>query len=87
MQNILQKFNLNSVEFSFQFQSHADYPSKLVAFSDTLNFMGVKNETYELEKEYWEELPSQFMTAHNNDFAFVERENTTAYQKGLSWAF
>lgn len=38
-------------EFLFQFQSHPNYPSAL-AFSDTLNFLGVKNNAYNLEKEY-----------------------------------
>ena len=57
-------------EFLFQFQSHPNYPSAL-AFSDTLNFLGVKNNAYNLEKEYWGELPEEFITIYNHNFAFT----------------
>lgn len=65
---------LNTQEFRFQFQSHPAYPSAL-AFSDTLNFLGVKNNAYELEKEFWEELPSEFITLYQNNFALIRRFN------------
>lgn len=60
-------------EFFFQFQSHPNYPSAL-AFGDTLNFLGVKNDAYELEKEYWEELPQEFITIYKNEFALIKKE-------------
>lgn len=47
---LLNHFKLDKPEFSFQFQSHPNYPSAL-AFSDTLNFLGIKNDAYELEKK------------------------------------
>ncbi|AJW62948.1 Vitamin K epoxide reductase family protein [Elizabethkingia miricola] len=59
-------------EFTFQFQTHPNYPSAL-AFSDTLNFMGVKNSAYELEKEYWEELPEEFITIYKSNFSLIKR--------------
>ena len=68
--SLLSAFQLNQKEFSFQFQSHPNYPSAL-AFSDTLNFLGVKNEAYNLDKEYWEELPQEFITIYNKDFALI----------------
>lgn len=64
---------LDILEFLFQYQSHPNYPSAL-AFSDTLNFLGVKNDAYELEKEYWEELPEEFITIYKNNFALIKRE-------------
>ena len=60
MKALTEKSKINNDEFNFQFQSHPNYPSAL-AFSDTLNFLGVKNDAYELEKEYWGELPSEFI--------------------------
>ncbi len=54
MSHLIQIFKILEIqdkEFFFQFQSHPAYPSAL-AFSDTLNFLGVKNDAYELEKEY-----------------------------------
>ncbi|RST27586.1 hypothetical protein [Chryseobacterium lacus] len=37
--------------------------------------MGVKNNAYELEKEFWEELPSEFITLYQNNFALIRRFN------------
>jgi len=72
---IISKLGINSQEFNFQFQSHPDYPSVL-AFSDTLNFLSVKNEAYELKKEHWEELPEEFITIYNDNFALVKKEES-----------
>jgi len=77
LKKVLQSFSLNLPEFLFQFQSHPNYPSAL-AFSDTLNFMGVKNDAYNLEKEYWEELPEEFITIYKNNFVLVHRTGTEA---------
>ena len=71
--SINKKLSIDEAEFTFQFQSHPNYPSAL-AFSDTLNFMGVKNNVYELEKEYWEELPEEFITIYKDNFALVKNE-------------
>ncbi|HAH55557.1 MAG TPA: ABC transporter permease [Flavobacterium sp.] len=68
------KLKISKPEFLFQFQSHPNYPSSL-AFSDTLSFLGIKNEAYEIEKEFWHELPKQFITVYNNNFSFVEKLN------------
>jgi hypothetical protein len=65
------KLKISKPEFLFQFQSHANYPTAL-AFSDTLNFLGIKNEAYEIEKEFWHELPKKFITVYNNNYAIVE---------------
>lgn len=70
--NILNFLKINNSEFLFQFQSHPSYPSAL-AFSDTLNFMGVKNDAYQLEKEYWDELPESFITIYKNNFALIKK--------------
>ncbi len=77
MNGVLENLNLNSSEFQFQFQSHPNYSSAL-AFSDTLNFLGVKNDAYELEKEYWEELPEEFITIYKGNFALVHRNGSQA---------
>lgn len=66
-------FRLDKGEFLFQFQSHPNHPSAL-AFSDTLNFMGIKNDTYELDKEYWNELPKEFITIYDGDFSVIKAE-------------
>ena len=71
------KLGHNFEEFLFQFQSHPNHPSAL-AFSDTLNFLGIKNDAYELEKEYWDELPKEFITLYNNNFALVQRNGSQA---------
>jgi len=65
-------------EFLFQFQSHPDYPSAL-AFSDTLDFLGVKNDAYNLEKEFWEDLPEEFITIYNQNFALATRNKSDDY--------
>ena len=70
---IISNLGLDFSEFHFQFQYHPNYPSAL-AFSDTLNFMGVKNNAYNLEKEYWEELPQKFITIYNYNFALIKKE-------------
>ena len=75
-ENLTKSIGLNSEEFTFQFQSHPNYPSAL-AFSDTLNFMGFKNNAYELDKEYWEELPEEFITIYKDNFAIVKKEKNS----------
>jgi hypothetical protein len=52
VKNILYHLNISLDEFQFQFQSHPDYPSAL-AFSDTLSFIDIKKDAYELDTEYW----------------------------------
>ncbi|WP_312824774.1 vitamin K epoxide reductase family protein [Epilithonimonas sp.] len=74
-EQITSSLGVNSQEFTFQFQSHPDYPSAL-AFSDTLNFLNVKNDAYELQKEYWGELPEEFITIYNDTFALVKKEES-----------
>lgn len=68
------KLKISKQEFQFQYQSHPNYPSAL-AFSDTLNFLNVKNDAYEIDKENWHELPKQFITFYNNTFTIVEKQN------------
>ncbi|WDF45958.1 vitamin K epoxide reductase family protein [Chryseobacterium sp. KACC 21268] len=72
--HLLGKLKLNQQEFIFQFQSHPQHPSAL-AFSDTLNFMGLKNDAYELDKDFWGELPAEFITIYNNNFTLVKMED------------
>ncbi|WP_343612186.1 vitamin K epoxide reductase family protein [Chryseobacterium oranimense] len=69
---LINYLKLDKQEFSFQFNSHPNYPSAL-AFSDTLNFMGVKNDAYELDKEYWDELPEEFIAIVDNSFSLVKK--------------
>ncbi|NIF07547.1 thioredoxin domain-containing protein [Chryseobacterium sp. Tr-659] len=69
---LINYLKLDKQEFTFQFNSHPNYPSAL-AFSDTLNFMGVKNDAYELDKEYWDELPEEFIAIVENSFSLVKK--------------
>jgi len=73
LDQLLRSISIEKEEFFFQFQSHPNYPSAL-AFSDTLNFLGIKNEAYELEKEYWKELPEKFISIYKNNFALIKKE-------------
>lgn len=68
------KLKISKQEFQFQYHSHPNYPSAL-AFSDTLNFLGVKNDAYEIDKENWQDLPKQFITFYQNKFTYVEKQN------------
>ncbi|UPT71852.1 MAG: hypothetical protein M0D53_05990 [Flavobacterium sp. JAD_PAG50586_2] len=68
------KLNISKEEFLFQFQSHPDYPSAL-AFSDTLDFLRVKNDIYEVEKQNWQELPNEFLAVYKGNYALVEKRN------------
>ena len=74
LDKLTKKLNVNTQEFKFQFQSHPNYPSAL-ALSDTLNFLGIENSAYELEKEYWNEIPTDFITLYNQKFALVKKES------------
>lgn len=74
MSSFYHKLKISQSEFLFQLQSHPNYPSVL-AFSDTLNFLNLKNEVYEIEKKNWEDLPSQFITIYKNEYTIVEKLN------------
>jgi len=56
MNAFFNELQITKSEFLFQFQSHPNYPSAL-AFSDTLNFMGMKMDSYEFGRQVWQELP------------------------------
>ncbi|AZA79207.1 ABC transporter permease [Chryseobacterium sp. G0186] len=73
---LINYLKLDKQEFVFQFNSHPNYPSAL-AFSDTLNFMGVKNDAYELDKEYWNELPEEFIAIVENSFSLVKKSGNS----------
>lgn len=72
---LINYLKLDKQEFIFQFNSHPNYPSAL-AFSDTLNFLGVKNDAYQLDKEYWDELPEEFIAIVDNAFSLVKKSGT-----------
>lgn len=72
LDKLIHYLKLDKQEFLFQFNSHPNYPSAL-AFSDTLNFMGVRNDAYELDKEYWDELPEEFIAIVDNSFSLVKK--------------
>lgn len=72
LDKLINYLKLDKQEFMFQFNSHPNYPSAL-AFSDTLNFMGVRNDAYELDKEYWDELPEEFIAIIDNTFSLVKK--------------
>ena len=72
LDKLINYLKLDRQEFLFQFNSHPNYPSAL-AFSDTLNFLGVKNDAYELDKEYWDELPEEFIAIVDNSFSLVKK--------------
>lgn len=71
--SLLKKLSLDKQEFHYQFESHPDYPSNL-AFSDTLNLLGIKNEAYILEKEFWNELPDEYIGVVDDSFSIVKKE-------------
>ncbi|REC46260.1 vitamin K epoxide reductase family protein [Chryseobacterium pennipullorum] len=73
---LINYLKLDKQEFIFQFNSHPNYPSAL-AFSDTLNFMGIKNDAYELDKEYWDELPEEFIAIVENSFSLVKKSGNS----------
>ncbi|MFC3160657.1 Thioredoxin [Chryseobacterium arachidis] len=75
LDKLIHHLKLDKQEFLFQFNSHPNYPSAL-AFSDTLNFLGVKNDAYELDKEYWDELPEEFIAIVDNSFSLVKKTGT-----------
>lgn len=75
LDKLINYLKLDKQEFLFQFNSHPNYPSAL-AFSDTLNFMGVRNDAYELDKEYWDELPEEFIAIVDNSFSLVKKTGT-----------
>lgn len=75
LDKLINHLKLDKQEFLFQFNSHPNYPSAL-AFSDTLNFMGVRNDAYELDKEYWDELPEEFIAIVDNSFSLVKKNGS-----------
>lgn len=75
LDKLINYLKLDKQEFMFQFSSHPNYPSAL-AFSDTLNFMGVKNDAYELDKEYWDELPEEFIAIVDSNFSLVKKSGS-----------
>jgi hypothetical protein len=36
--------------------------------------LGVKNDAYELDKEYWDELPEEFIAIVENSFSLVKNQ-------------
>ncbi len=72
-EKLIDYFKLDKQEFYFQFSSHPNYPSAL-AFSDTLNFLGLRNDAYELDKEYWDELPDEYIAVVDNSFSLVRKK-------------
>ncbi|MCE3075043.1 vitamin K epoxide reductase family protein [Chryseobacterium gwangjuense] len=72
-EKLIDYFKLDKQEFYFQFSSHPNYPSAL-AFSDTLNFLGLKNDAYELDKEFWDELPGEYIAVVDNSFSLVKKK-------------
>ncbi|NML57784.1 vitamin K epoxide reductase family protein [Chryseobacterium cheonjiense] len=75
LDKLINYLKLDKQEFMFQFNSHPNYPSAL-AFSDTLNFLGVRNDAYELDKEYWDELPEEFIAIVDNTFSLVKKSGS-----------
>ncbi|WP_087137726.1 vitamin K epoxide reductase family protein [Elizabethkingia meningoseptica] len=78
MDAFFNQLQIEKDEFLFQFQSHPNYPS-LLAFSDTLNFLGFRNDAYELEREYWNELPDEFIAIYKGDFVLVRKQSSNYY--------
>ena len=74
MVSFYNKLKISRTEFLFQFQSHPNYPS-LLAFSDTLNFLNLKNKVYEINKEDWNELPEQFIVIYKNEYTLIIKKD------------
>lgn len=69
--------NLSKEEFSFQFESHPDFPS-LLAISDTLNFFNITNAAIKVDFSEVEQLPDKFVASLNgNHLSFVENNNSS----------
>ncbi len=83
LSKLIDYIKIDKEEFIFQFQSHPHYPTAL-ALSDTFNFLGLKNSAYELEKEYWHEIPSDFITIYDGEFALIQKDKDNVNYKILS---
>ncbi|MDX6187828.1 vitamin K epoxide reductase family protein [Flavobacterium sp. Fl-318] len=75
-----ENITIDEREFTFQVQSHSDYPS-LLAVSDTLSFFNINNLATRIENEDLEHLPDNFTALisdeNKNPFlAFVERNQS-----------
>ena len=71
---------IDKSEFSFQVQSHPDYPT-LLAISDTLNFFSIENFAINIDFDDIEILPDRFIAVLKNDNGkktpyFIERKET-----------
>ncbi|MCT4013666.1 ABC transporter permease [Elizabethkingia anophelis] len=84
---LLDSLEIDKQEFYIQFSSHPNYPSAL-AFCDTLNFMGIRNMSYSLEKDFWDELPVEFITIYKNNFALIKKKGKVykIFSKSISIA-
>jgi uncharacterized membrane protein len=70
--------SIDKKEFSYQFNSHPDYPS-LLAISDTLSFFNIGNAALRVGLDDFAVLPDSFVarlkTKDNDFFSFVEKDN------------
>lgn len=72
-----EQIKIDKEEFDFQFNSHPDYPT-LLAVSDTLHFLNIKNVAIKTEASDIDFLPIRFIASlKNNDnyyLSFVEKK-------------
>ncbi|MBK1896138.1 vitamin K epoxide reductase family protein [Chryseobacterium paridis] len=73
IENLIKNLKIDQQEFFFQFQSHPNYPSAL-ALSDTLNFMGITNNAYHLNKQYWHEIKDEFIIIYKDAYSLIKKE-------------
>lgn len=71
---------IDKEEFTFQVETHADYPS-LLAFADALTFFNIPNLAIKVQKEEIENLPDSFITLLQEEqkesfLSFVQKEGT-----------
>ena len=78
-----ENIKIDKEEFTFQVQSHPDYPS-LLAISDTLSFFKINNYAASLSKDEISKLPEYFVAYLNVELSeptmfFVKKESEKNY--------
>jgi len=84
-----QNISINKQEFTFQVETHPDYPS-ILAYSDALSFFNIENIVFKAEQNQLDILPDTFLTLINKPietnsptlepvFVIVEKKNDCIY--------
>ncbi|WP_430409529.1 thioredoxin domain-containing protein [Kordia sp.] len=76
------KIHLDQKEFTFQLESHPEYPS-LLAISDTLHLFQIENAALHVDKSQVESLPNYFITklkdTQQDSLTYIEAHKTSRF--------